>query len=189
MAFVAPVPAPATQTAPESKPLPPAEGGLWVDTTPAGAKVIVDGGSIVRRSPATFSNLAAGKHHLQIVMDNYVTEEREVEIKGGEVASQGIALRTRAESRPAPTPNVVQESPSKPGQKESEQEVAVAKKPVHNKQPAAPPAQKPAAPVVQQAAAQPPPPAKSAPKPATVPKPTAEPKRMQNPFGESAPGG
>src|ERR1700737_641822 len=189
MAFVAPVPAPATQTAPESKPLPPAEGGLWVDTTPAGAKVIVDAGSIVRRSPATFSNLAAGKHHLQIVLDNYMTEEREVEVKGGEVASQGIVLRARAEPRPAATPNVVQEPPSKPAQKENEQEVAVAKKPARKNHPAATAAEKPAAPIVRQAAAQPPPPAKSVPKPVSPPKPSAEPKRLQNPVGESAPGG
>ena len=189
VALVAPVPAAATQTQPESKPFPPTEGGLWVDTTPAGAKVIVDAGSVVRRSPATFSNLAAGKHHLQIVLDNYMTEEREVEVKGGEVASQGIVLRARAESRPAPTPNVVQEPPSKPAQKEDEEKVAPAKKPAHNKQPVALTTEKPVPPVVRQAAAQPPPPAKSVPKPAAAPRPTAEPKRMQNPFGEGAPGG
>jgi serine/threonine protein kinase len=163
-------------------PAPPVEGGLWVDTTPAGAKVIVDAGSIVRRSPATFSNLAAGKHHLQIVLDNYMTEEREVEVKGGEIASQAVVLRARTEPRPAPTPNVAQEAPSKPAQKEEEQ-IAVTKK--RNKQPAAAPAEKPA-PVVHQAAATPPP-AKSIPKPA--PRPTAEQKRLQNPFGEGAPGG
>jgi len=185
VAFVAPVPAPAVQSAPESKSLPPAEGGLWVDTTPAGAKVIVDAGSVVRRSPATFSNLAAGKHHLQIVLDNYMTEEREVEVKGGEVASQGIVLRARAESRPVPTPNVVQEAPSKPAEKENE-EVAVAKKPAHIRQPAAAPPEKPAPPVTRQAAATPPP-AKSISKP--PPRPSTEPKRMQNPFGEGAPGG
>src|SRR5205085_3448260 len=135
MALVAPVPAPATQNAPESKSLSPAEGGLWIDTTPAGAKVIVDAGAVVRRSPATFSNLAAGKHHLQIVLENYMTDERDVEVKGGEVASQGIVLRAGTESRPAPTPNVVQEPPSKPTQKEDEEKVAPAKKPAHNKQP------------------------------------------------------
>jgi len=170
MALVAPVPAPATQTAPESKSLPPAEGGLWVDTTPAGAEVIVDGGSIVRRSPATFSNLAAGKHHLQIVQENYITEEREIEIKGGEVASQGmIVLRPRAEPPPAPTANVVQEPPSKPAQKENEQKVAVAKKPARNKQPApATSTEKPLTPVARQAAAQTSPP-KVVPKPAATP--------------------
>jgi hypothetical protein len=188
MAFVAPVPAPAAQTTPASQPLPSAEGGLWVDTTPAGAKVSVDAGSVVRRSPATFSNLAAGKHHLQIVLDNYLTEERDVEIKGGEVASQGIVLRARTESRPAPTPNIVQEPPSKPPQNENQQEVA-AKKPARNKQPAAAASEKSASPVMRQAAAQPPPAVKSVPKPVSPPKPSAEPKRLQNPFGEGAPGG
>ena len=180
VAAIAPAPQP---------PSPPAQGGLWVDTTPAGAKVIVDGGSIVRRSPATFSNLAAGKHHLQIVLPDYMTEEREIEVKGGEVASQGmIVLRARAELRPAPTPNVVQESPSKPAQKENE-EVAVTKKPARNKQPAAAAAGKSASPVMRQAAATAPTPAKSVSKPAPPPKPSVEPKRIQNPFGEGAPGG
>jgi serine/threonine protein kinase len=175
VAAIAPVPQP---------PTPPAEGGLWVDTTPAGAKVIVDGGSIVRRSPATFSNLAAGKHHLQIVLPDYMTEEREVEVKGGEIASQGmIVLRARTEPRPAPTPNVVQESPStpaqkeneqvaavnKPAQKESEQKVATAKKPARSKQSApATPTEKPLTPVARQAAARTPPP-KIVPKPAATP--------------------
>ena len=167
MAFVAPVPAPATQTAPESKPLPPAEGGLWVDTNPAGAKVIVDGGSVVRRSPATFSNLAAGKHHLQVVLENYMTEEREIEIKGGEIASQGmIVLRPRVEPQPAATPNVVQEPPSKPAQKENEQ-VAAVKKSARNKQPATS-TEKPLTPVPRQVAVRTPPP-KIVPKPAATP--------------------
>src|SRR5205085_11649041 len=155
MALVAPVPAPATQTAPESKPLAPAEGGLWIDTTPAGAKVIVDAGAVVRRSPATFSNLAAGKHHLQIVLDNYMTEERDVEVKGGEVASQAIVLQTRTESRPPPPPpsNVAQEPPSNPVQKEDEGKAAPAKKPAHKKQPVALTTEKPAPPANRQAAA------------------------------------
>jgi serine/threonine protein kinase len=189
MALVAPVPAPATQTALESKSLPPAEGGLWIDTTPAGAKVIVDAGAVVRRSPATFSNLAAGKHHLQIVLENYITEERDVEVKGGEVASQGIVLHAGTESRPAPTPNVVQEPPSKPVQKEDEEKVAPAKKPAHNKQPVALTTEKPAPPATRQAAAPPPTAPKQAPKPAAAAKPNESPQRRRPEFEGSAPGG
>ena len=188
MAFVAPVPAPATQTAPESKPLPPAEGGLWVDTTPAGAKVIVDAGSIVRRSPATFSNLAAGKHHLQIVLENYMTEEREVEVKGGEVASQEmIVLRPRAEPPPAQTPRAAQEALSTPAQRETEQKVVTAKKPPRPKPPPVAQSEKSTPPVRQTAAA--PPPAKSVPKPSAPPKPGESPQRRHQEFEGSAPGG
>jgi hypothetical protein len=187
VAAIVPVPQPVTRT-PAAKPSPPAEGGLWVDTTPAGAKVIVDGGSIVRRSPATFSNLAAGKHHLQIVLENYMSEEREIEVKSGEIASQEmIVMRARTESRPAPTPNVVQESPSTPVQKENEQ-VAAVKKPARNRQSAAA-GGKSASPVMRQAVTSAPAPAKSVSKPAPPPKPSVEPKRLQNPFGEGAPGG
>jgi protein kinase-like protein/PEGA domain-containing protein len=169
-----PTAAPAESNVAAVAPAPPAEGGLWVDTTPAGAKVIVDGGSIVRTSPATFSNLTIGKHHLQIVLQNYLTEEREVEIKEGEIASQGtITLRSRMPAQPEATPNVVQQ----PTQKENEQKVATAKKPTRNKQP--PPAQS-SSPVVRQAAATPPPPKKVIPKPAATP---------QRPFEGGVPGG
>ena len=180
VAAIVPLPQPVTRPTPESKPPPPAEGGLRVDTTPAGATVIVDGGSTIKTSPATLSNLAAGKHHLQIVLQDYMTEEREVEIKGGEVASQGvITLRARPQPQPAPTPPV-QEVLNKPAQKENEQKVATAKKLARSKQPLAAPTEKPAAPITRQTAATPPPPKKIIPKPAATP---------QRPFEGGVPGG
>jgi serine/threonine protein kinase len=178
VAAIVPIPQSVTRT-PEAKPSPPVEGGLWVDTTPAGAKVIVDGGSIVRISPATFSNLPVGKHHLQIVSQDYMTEERDVEIKGGEIASQGtITLRARIPAQPEATPNVVQQAT----QKESEQKVAAAKKPAR-KQPAAAPTEKPAT-VTRQAATTSPPPAKVISKPAASPQ-----QKPQRPFEGGVPGG
>src|SRR5437773_1169952 len=85
----APVQPPVT----ESKPPPPPQGGLSIATAPSGAKVIVDG-STVRMSPASISNLSVGKHHLQIALPDYQTEERDVDIRDGETISQGpIALR------------------------------------------------------------------------------------------------
>ena len=178
VAAIVPVPPPVMQT-PEAKPSPPAEGGLWVDTTPAGAKVILDGGSIVRTSPATFSNLPVGKHHLQIVSQDYLTEERDVEIKGGEIASQGtITLRARMPAQPEATPNVVQQAT----QKESEQKVAAAKKPAR-KQPVTAPTEKPTT-VTRQAATTSPPPPKAISKPAASPQ-----QKPQRPFEGGVPGG
>ncbi len=177
VAAIAPVPQPVTQPTPEPKPSPPAEGGLQVDTIPGGAKVIVDGGSIIKKSPATFSNLAIGRHHLQIVRPDYLTEEREIEVKEGQIASQGvITLRSSIPPQPATTPNVVQQ----PAQKENEQKVAAVKKPTRNKQPVAAPTEKPAAPITRQTAATPPPPKKIVPKPAATP---------QRPFEGGVPGG
>jgi len=77
----------------ESAPPATGEGTLWIDTNPAGATVIVDA-SITRMSPATIPNLAAGKHALQIVKPGYSTEQRDVEVKAGQVTQEGmIALR------------------------------------------------------------------------------------------------
>jgi hypothetical protein len=190
VAKAAPVLQPATQRVPESTPSPPIEGSLSLETTPAGATVIVDG-SITKTSPATFSNLAVGKHQLQIVLEGYVTQEKEVEINEGQVTSQGVVtLYAREQPQPAATPNTVQAMPpNEPVQKENEQKVAVATKPTRTNRPAKAQAKKSAAPVTRQAAAPPPPTAKSISKPAPAPKPSVEPKRLRNPFGESAPGG
>ena len=151
--------------------------------------MIVDG-SITKTSPATFSNLAVGKHHLQIVREGYLTEEKEVEINDGQVTSQGVVtLHAREQPQPAATPNAVQETLSKQEQKENEQKVAVATKPTRTNRPAKAQPKKSAAPVTRQAAATPPPTAKSISKPAPAPKPSVEPKRPRNPFGEGVPGG
>ena len=197
VAAIAPVPQPVTQPTPEPKPSPPAEGGLQVDTIPAGATVIVDGGSIIKTSPATFSNLAIGRHHLQIVRPDYLTEEREVEVKEGQIAAQGvITLRSSIPPQPSPTADAVQEAlnqmegrkdifgvapnSQRSAQKENEQKVAAPKKPTRSKQPVAAPTEKPAAAITRQPAATPPPPKKIAPKPAATP---------QRPFEGGVPGG
>ena len=178
-------PAPPVQQAPEkvAPEVPPvAQGGFSVATVPAGAKVIVDG-SIVKTSPASISDLPVGKHHVQIVLQDYVTDERDVEIKDGEVASQGtIALRARTQPpQAAETPNIVQQ----PAQKNNERKVAAAKKPLRPKQPAPPSAEKSAAPAARQAAAVAAPPA---PKP--IPKPASTPsQKPQRAFEGGVPGG
>ncbi len=173
---------PIPQFAPESRPPPPVEGGLSVDTAPPGAVVIVDG-SITKTSPATVSNLPVGKHHLQIVLEGYMTEEQEVEVKEGQVASQGvIALHARDQPQAAATPNVAQETLNKAPEK-TEQKV-VAKKPVRNRQPAAAPTEKPAVPVTRHATATPASPPKIISKPASSPQ-----QKPQRPFEGSAPGG
>ena len=190
LALVEPMRSPSTGTPPESKPSPPAEGGLSVDTAPPGAVVIVDG-SITKTSPANLSNLAVGKHHVQIVLEGYMTEEQEVEVKEGQITSQGVVtLQAREQPQAVAVPSAAQETLNKTPEK-TEQKVAAAKKPVRAKQPAAARTEKPAASITRQVAAAPAPapPSKAVPKPASTPKPSAEPKRVQNPFGEGAPGG
>ena len=82
-------PAPHTSNTPYSPNASASSGGsLWISTKPVGATVIVDG-SITKISPATFSNLPSGQHHLQIILEGYQTEEREVEIQSGLVKAPG----------------------------------------------------------------------------------------------------
>jgi serine/threonine protein kinase len=176
IALVAPVPPAATRT-PESKPAPPPEGGLRVETAPAGANVIVDS-SIFKTSPVTLSNLPAGKHHLQIALPDYATDERDVEIKGGEIASQGvIKLRAITPPQPAPTASAVQETVGKQPQEESEPKAAAAKKTHRPKQPVA-------APITRQAATTSPSPTKIISKPAASPQ-----QKPRRPFEGAVPGG
>jgi hypothetical protein len=60
-------------------------GDLWVKTIPSGAWVTADD-AMMKTSPATFSGLQAGRHHLRIVLAGYQGQEIDVEVKGGEVA-------------------------------------------------------------------------------------------------------
>lgn len=59
--------------------------------------MIIDG-SITKITPAALSNLSTGQHHLQIVLEGYHSEERDIEVKAGEVAFTGkITLRGRSD--------------------------------------------------------------------------------------------
>jgi PEGA domain len=74
---------------------PSSEGALWISTDPAGATAIIDSFT-TRTTPATLSKISAGRHHLRITLDGYEPEEREIEIKSGQVAMTGtITLRAR----------------------------------------------------------------------------------------------
>ena len=165
----------------------PRSGGLSLATVPAGAKVVVDG-TITNTAPVSVPNLPIGKHHLQVSLPNYLTEERDVDVT--DLASQEtITLKPVPPPAPAP-PAVTADGISKPPSRAEREQPAVVKRSVHNRP--APSQQRPPATAPRQAVAAaqpPPPPPKPISKPATTPKPAAEQKRMQNPFGEGAPGG
>jgi len=173
---------PVTKPAPPvlpPEPKPPPQGGLSVVTAPPGAKVIVDA-SIVKTTPALMSNLAVGKHHLQIVLPDYVTEERDVDVRDGEIASQGVVTLRPITPPVGSTATVTADGVTKPMAKGPEQErVAVVKKAVHSKAPK--PAATPSRQVV--AAPQPPAPAKTISKPAGTPK-----QKLQRAFEGGVPG-
>lgn len=185
------VPTPATRATPESTPAPASEGGLQIETTPAGATVIVDG-SITKTSPATLSNLAAGKHHFQIVLPEYKTEEMDVEVKGGEVASSGlITLRALPQVEASPTVAANEQAANGEAQNENEQKSTATKKTTRKRQIAVSRSEKSGPGMGRQVATtQPPTAAKISPKPTTAPKANAESRQKPKPaFGEGPPGG
>jgi cell division septation protein DedD len=182
---------PPTQAVTESKPPPPPQGGLSIATAPSGAKVIVDS-SIVKTSPAAISNLTTGRHHLQIVLPDYNTEERDVDVKDGEITSEGIIpLHPIARPQMAATTQVTADGAIKPTRKETDEAVAVSKKRTRVKPPSPPVTEKPAPTATRQVAAAPAtaPSAKTISKPAPAPKPSESPQRRHQEFEGSAPGG
>jgi hypothetical protein len=165
-------------------PSPPPQSGFFVDTAPAGAKLIVDDGSITATTPTTLSNLAIGKHHLQIVMDGYVTEERDTDVTPGQVTALGlITLQPQPHPSEMAKAKAEEEKANRPTQKTTEQKSVAAKKPARNKQPATVQPEKAPSPVIRQAVASPSPP------PKTVSKPAATPQKTQRSFEGGVPGG
>ena len=93
--------------APRSKPAPapgaPVESGrLVVRSTPAGARVFVDGRDL-GRTPATIRDLARGSHSVRLVYEGYATEERRVVVTPTSPAPPVIIVMTRTRAA-APTP-------------------------------------------------------------------------------------
>jgi hypothetical protein len=94
----APVAAPATPPAPDASVL----GRLSVKTTPAGARVFVDGRDR-GRTPASIRDLPRGAHRVRLVREGYATEERRV-VLTATYPAQAIAVelaRTRQTAAPA----------------------------------------------------------------------------------------
>jgi hypothetical protein len=174
---------PPTQAVTESKPPPPPQGGLSIATAPSGAKVIVDG-SIVKTSPAAISNLATGRHHLQIVLPDYNTEERDLDVKDGEMTSEGIiTLHPIPPPQMAAAPKITADGTIKPTRKETDGEVAVSKKRTRVKPPSPPVTEKPTT-ITRQAATT------STPSTKIISKPAASPQQKpQRPFSGGVPGG
>jgi hypothetical protein len=137
---------------------------------------------------ATVPNLAVGKHHVQIVLPDYKSEEMDANVNAGQIATLGvITLRPITPPQELAKAKPEAETVKSTEEKAKEERVSAAKKPTRNKQITAARAQKSPPPVARQAA--PPPVAKTIPKPAPAPKPSVEQKRMRNPFGEGVPGG
>jgi serine/threonine protein kinase len=111
-----PDPPPVELRAPAPKPAPPSAaeasaetavartGRITVRTTPAGARVSIDGRA-VGQAPLTIPNLGRGTHTVRVTRDGYTTVERRVVITANQPASTLTLNLTRAGGpppRPAP---------------------------------------------------------------------------------------
>ena len=85
-----------------------AEGAIWVSTDPAGATAILDG-STTMTTPATFSHLPYGRHHLRIEKDGYASKDQEIDLSSSVSITGRIAL-ARLEQASAPP----QQTPAAP---------------------------------------------------------------------------
>jgi serine/threonine protein kinase len=128
---VAEAPKPASTPAPEVRPRPDAAGGiggaasktgraavtedvgrLIVRSTPAGARVFIDGRD-QGRTPATVRDVGRGAHRLRLVHEGYATEERRIVITPAHPV-QSVTV-TLARTRPAEPPaRRAAESPARP---------------------------------------------------------------------------
>jgi len=108
-----PAPAPATPDAPVEKPVAaapkpePVDGRLLVRSTPAGARVFVDGHEY-GKTPVAVRELSPGSHRVRVVREGYGTEERRVVLTASRPAqSMTVPLeRDRAQIAQARKPAV-----------------------------------------------------------------------------------
>jgi hypothetical protein len=93
-------------TPPPVQPEPSVVGSLLVRSTPAGARVFVDGREY-GQTPVTVANLVRGAHRVRVARDGYITDERQVTITSAQRA-HSVTVRLAAERpeparQPAPT--------------------------------------------------------------------------------------
>jgi serine/threonine protein kinase len=110
----------------ESAPVAPFSGRVLVRSTPAGARVFVDGRDR-GAAPATVTGLGEGEHRVRIVHDGYTTAERRIVVTSDRASQQLTVPLAKTPSQPpkavvAPKPAVIPsekaektEKPEEPG--------------------------------------------------------------------------
>lgn len=99
---------PAAEAAPKPAPAAPIGGSLLVRSTPLGARVFVDGREY-GRTPLTVGSLSRGAHHVRVIRDGYVPDERQVTVTSAQrahsmtvrLSPQRVAPAASVASRPA----------------------------------------------------------------------------------------
>jgi len=70
-----------------------ATGGLEIATTPAAARITIDGRSQAKKSPVTLKDLPAGDVEVRIEKDGYLPQAKVVKIPAGGTAQASFALQ------------------------------------------------------------------------------------------------
>jgi eukaryotic-like serine/threonine-protein kinase len=74
------------------------EAKLYVDSTPPGAMILVDGQPVPQRSPAQLGGLKAGSHRLHLSLSRHAPWTRQLTLHEGETLRVEAALRPEVES-------------------------------------------------------------------------------------------
>jgi serine/threonine-protein kinase len=72
-----------------------AEGRLTVETSPAGARVLVDGAE-VGRTPLRNAQVARGEHELRVELEGHLAQERTITVEPGESVAIPLVLEREA---------------------------------------------------------------------------------------------
>lgn len=81
----------------------PITGTVYVTTQPAGARVYLDG-SEKGVSPVNLKDVIIGQHRIKVLLDNYKTEEQQVEVKENSTTKSSFELRDYAKFTVSSTP-------------------------------------------------------------------------------------
>ena len=81
------------QTIELSKDLSPKMGTLVINTTPPGAKIIIDGKVHARPSPTIIKDIQAGPHTVEVIKKGHNLKPKEIVLKQGQVLRIHLALK------------------------------------------------------------------------------------------------
>lgn len=75
--------------------LKPAFGSISVNSSIAGAKIMLDGKQTGRQAPATLTEIPSGPHSITLQMDKYAPKQQEVIVEDGQTANISMSLDAR----------------------------------------------------------------------------------------------
>ncbi len=84
-------------------PTSPTTGSISVNSTPAGAKIFLDGTDTGKATNTTLTNIVPGNHTVKLVKEGYKNVEQSVSVTAGQTASLSISLSQHTITVTSPT--------------------------------------------------------------------------------------